>query len=469
MVSDTLRVLHLPPHLSDERRDELFKKYGATKTRTVRRSDTYSSTFVKFPSKEAATEAFLQLHQLEIKGQYLSVEFAKKSLSEETPESETENKSLENEQKAEDKESSDGKHFQAFLKKLNGWTSNEIFTQPPHPNVWYRYSLPTKNTLLRIAIQLIKEPAFYTQVLHLMNKMNLPPPFEELEEEFPMLKEAYEIEKYRDILGRVGDDRNDRISAEEDEEESEIESDGGCNANPLANIAPKRSKPQSKKRLKIPKFTNPNKVKQSVTSTSTTSKIIRPEDMFESVQLPENKSKKIELKPIEKLDAEVRFPEKEENKSDEVEGGFGLIFPTKKNEGNAEDIECETTDKDIERDCITTEELEANKISSNDQRLLPVFKNYHAGKPSCRLYIKNLSKQVESKDLHFIYRRYVNERLDNSESPYDVRLMQEGRMKGQAFVTLQNIGQAQLALNETNGYILKDKPMVVQFAKAAKS
>lgn len=47
--------------------------------------------------------------------------------------------------------------------------------------------------------------------------------------------------------------------------------------------------------------------------------------------------------------------------------------------------------------------------------------------------------------------------------------MQEGRMKGQAFVTLQNIGQAQLALNETNGYILKDKPMVVQFAKAAKS
>jgi len=42
-------------------------------------------------------------------------------------------------------------------------------------------------------------------------------------------------------------------------------------------------------------------------------------------------------------------------------------------------------------------------------------------------------------------------------------------MKGQAFITLQNISQAKQALKETNGYILKDKPMVVQFAKAVKS
>lgn len=47
--------------------------------------------------------------------------------------------------------------------------------------------------------------------------------------------------------------------------------------------------------------------------------------------------------------------------------------------------------------------------------------------------------------------------------------MQEGRMKGQAFITLQNTSQARLALKETNGYILKDKPMVVQFARDAKS
>ncbi len=50
---------------------------------------------------------------------------------------------------------------------------------------------------------------------------------------------------------------------------------------------------------------------------------------------------------------------------------------------------------------------------------------------------------------------------------FDIRLMQEGRMKGQAFVTLQNVKQAELALKETNGYIIKNKPMVVQFARSA--
>lgn len=36
-----------------------------------------------------------------------------------------------------------------------------------------------------------------------MNKMNLPPPFEELEGEFPMLREAYNMEKYKNIFGNV--------------------------------------------------------------------------------------------------------------------------------------------------------------------------------------------------------------------------------------------------------------------------
>lgn len=50
---------------------------------------------------------------------------------------------------------------------------------------------------------------------------------------------------------------------------------------------------------------------------------------------------------------------------------------------------------------------------------------------------------------------------------FDVRLMQDGRMKGQAFVTLPCVENAHQALKETNGYILKDKPMIVQFARSA--
>ncbi|KAJ6658459.1 hypothetical protein lerEdw1_020163 [Lerista edwardsae] len=44
---------------------------------------------------------------------------------------------------------------------------------------------------------------------------------------------------------------------------------------------------------------------------------------------------------------------------------------------------------------------------------------------------------------------------------FDIRLMKEGRMKGQAFIGLPNEKAAAKALKEANGYILFDKPMVV--------
>ena len=51
---------------------------------------------------------------------------------------------------------------------------------------------------------------------------------------------------------------------------------------------------------------------------------------------------------------------------------------------------------------------------------------------------------------------------------FDIRLMQEGRMKGQAFITLPSEIASKQALKDTNAYRLKDKPMVVQFARSAK-
>lgn len=40
-------------------------------------------------------------------------------------------------------------------------------------------------------------------------------------------------------------------------------------------------------------------------------------------------------------------------------------------------------------------------------------------------------------------------------------------MKGQAFITLPSVGQAETAVAETNGLMLKGKPLVVQFARSA--
>ncbi|XP_035729320.1 RNA-binding region-containing protein 3-like [Vespa mandarinia] len=481
-IFDTLKVLHLPSYLSDQRRNELFQKYGAIKTRTLRPSSKYTITFVKFPSHSAANEALLRLHQIKVRGQYLSVEFAKKSMPIQFSENEIHYGDIMKDEIH--KETVNKSHFQAFLKRLYGGSMNQIFTQPPPPNIKYKYAPPTKNTLLRIIIQLLKEPAFYTQVLHLMNRMNLPPPFEELEAEFPILKEIYDIELYKDILGEdifesvkgKGFSQNNKKEKETDEEESEIESDEDTNVKSLQNVPIKRKCLQSKKRLKIPKFINPAKQPTALTSIQ---KTIRPEDMFESVQLGESKSLKIELKTVDKLleGVDVLSEHKRDNIL-ETQSGFGLMFPTKNIEHAKQNIKhfCEeslekSSEQPLEKpsDFITKEELASNRISINDQRLLPVFKNYHAGKPTNRLYIKNLAKQVEANDLHYIYKKYVIPGLPNTEHEYNVRLMQEGRMKGQAFVTLQNTAQAQLAVQETNGYILKEKPMVVQYAKVSNS
>lgn len=44
---------------------------------------------------------------------------------------------------------------------------------------------------------------------------------------------------------------------------------------------------------------------------------------------------------------------------------------------------------------------------------------------------------------------------------FDVRLMQSGRMKGQAFIGLPSEEVAAIALRETNGYQLEGAPIIV--------
>ena len=44
---------------------------------------------------------------------------------------------------------------------------------------------------------------------------------------------------------------------------------------------------------------------------------------------------------------------------------------------------------------------------------------------------------------------------------FDIRVMQQGRMKGQAFIGMPSEVLALQAVQETNGFILHGKPMVV--------
>lgn len=48
---------------------------------------------------------------------------------------------------------------------------------PPNPHLRYRYPPPTPEIMTNMMHAIAALPRLYTQVLHLMNKMNLPPPF----------------------------------------------------------------------------------------------------------------------------------------------------------------------------------------------------------------------------------------------------------------------------------------------------
>lgn len=85
------------------------------------------------------------------------------------------------------------------------------------------------------------------------------------------------------------------------------------------------------------------------------------------------------------------------------------------------------------------------------------------------MYIKNLSKQVVEEDLKFIFKRFLRHCSDQEKESLDIRLMQEGRMKGQSFVTLPSEEVAEKALKNVHGYILYEKPMIIQYGRAGKT
>lgn len=147
--------------MSDERRDELLKKYGAVQTKTLRPFNKHTMTFAKFSTPKIAMEALLRLHQLNVQGRYLTVEFAKNQI----PAGLTSDQVDKDQDSEEEKKVMNKSHYANFLKKLNSWTMNHVFTQPPPPHIRYKYGPPKPSTLLRIAIQLMKEPVFYTQVI----------------------------------------------------------------------------------------------------------------------------------------------------------------------------------------------------------------------------------------------------------------------------------------------------------------
>lgn len=420
-----LLIRHLPPTLTFKEKEDMLIHFGATTVWENKKKRDY--IFAAFPTAEQASDTLSRLHQLKIANRRLIVEYADETEQVHLP-------------KLCDEQTNVPENIKNFIARLNAWNPSVDFYQPPPPHLKYKYPEATKTVLINIMKTIIEHRPFYTQTLHLMNKMCLDNPF----------KENYEAEvMFKNIFKDLFLDKLSIPMPGSEEEESEIssgEEDKNVHNVSKPIIKRKHILPNTKKRpaavLLTAKIPLAKKRKDKVT-----------EQVFEEV--PAVEPKKISVNVAQDALEKQSEPA-------EVAGEIGKFQKEDKPEDSMED-----TITEADKPTITKKELLQNRISYRDMKVLPIFKNYHPGPPSMRLYIKNLAKTVTEQDVKSIYKRYVEGLSEIEQIGFDVRVMQEGRMKGQGFVTFPSIAIAETALNETNGYILKDKPMVVQFARVA--
>lgn len=400
-TSATIIVRHLPSQLSVEEKEEFLKYFGAKYVKILtskanRRCIAYARYlshsfcglaftsiihtcmlwkwfFFRFESHEFAEAVIQRLHQRELLGQRLTVELSPNDLDVnlmKCPKPLPVTECDANEVK---------KLQEAYLKKLNSWSTALDLNLPPPHHLRYSYPDPNPHILSNIANALACNQKFYYQVLHLMNRMNLPAPFKPVDgcslHEFMKTETA---DKYT-----TTNETDPELS--ESEMESEDDSDHKDHVEPkhtsLKRIINKGIKP---KRLKVVKGAVSKKPKVELAK------------IFDTVEC--EVPKKIEVK----VSAELRPAE---GPVADTQGGFGIIYSTK-NVTKDEDKE-ESEPDDVIGDCISREELTVNRLSEKDMKDMPIFKNYHPGAPSCRLYIKNIAKTVSDNDLKYIYRRFI--------------------------------------------------------------
>eukprot|EP00850_Spirogloea_muscicola_P002866 SM000011S19044 [mRNA] locus=s11:550035:553810:- [translate_table: standard] len=316
---------------------------------------------------------------------------------------------------------------------------------------WYAYPPPDSNILSNITSALIA-------VLHLMNKMNLPAPFRPAvpTPPFPSAAPPPAPPSSPPLTAQAAPELSDG--------ESELESDEEVRVEVGEDALTSGIKPRKKARV-------------SVTSLPPLKDVAKPTSVIKK------NAPVIQIKLGSKL-APAQRPGAGEETRDARKQISGLAV---------------------------NEEIQKSKLSPEEILAMPMFKNYSVGEPSDVLYVKNLAKDVTQEDLLHIYGKHQDEPLtaksmllaglissytsmssaevcdltqawltartqcggagpfvgleETAKRKLGVKLMQEGRMRGQAFVTFPALNLAQKALVATHGYLLKDKPMVVQYGR----
>ncbi|XP_019162076.1 PREDICTED: U11/U12 small nuclear ribonucleoprotein 65 kDa protein isoform X1 [Ipomoea nil] len=423
----TLLIRHLPEAIPPETLSRLFSHYGASSVRPCTHGSVKNCAFVDFKDEALAYQAHRQLNGLRFLGKILSVEKASKRTAEDKH-----GKSEPGTGKDSISLIKDGASYKDLDGSTLSYRRNEPIAQrlgvdyPFPPHLEYAYPPPDGHILTNIVNALIAVPRFYTQVLHLMNKMNIPAPFRTALPTPPLPNPASfqppppPPPPPTDIGSIV-----ENLSSSESEMESSDEE------TPTVG-APER------KRMKREAIVGPG---------------VNKDVAHESVG----------LKPAALLPKEMPIIKKKnpvlQIKIAPKQVQCDLMDDESTRESHGQDEE-----KLDNKPVLTIEELKSGKLVPEEILSLPVFKNYSAGNPSRVLYIKNLARDVIADDFYFIFGSFFGS-IDTARSSLTVKLMQEGRMRGQAFITFPSVELAQNALNLVNGYVFKGKPIVIQFGR----
>ncbi|KAG9148320.1 hypothetical protein Leryth_012264 [Lithospermum erythrorhizon] len=418
----TVLVRHLPEAIPFDTLSRLFSHYGASSVRPCTHGRVRNCAFVDFQSEVGASQAQRQLNGLRFLGKVLSVEIANKGM---------ENKSS---QQGEAQPGS-GPPGTGILKdsteglKLGSYPAHEPIAErlgvdyPFPPQLEYAYPPPDGNILTNIVNALIAVPRFYTQVLHLMNKMNIPAPFRialptpPLPTQVPVSPPPAPSAPYPESLKT----NLEHISTSESEMESSEEDAAGHRS----------------KRMKRESIVGP---------------AIDKGVAHEAVGLRSAALVPKEIPVIKKKNSVLQIK----------------IAPKKIHNEQVDDIatmDLPLSDSaSLNQTIVTPEELKNGRMPPEEILSLPMFKNYTAGNPTPVLYVKNLAKDVVAEDFYYLFGSLFGS-IDMAKSCINVKLMKEGRMKGQAFITFPSVELAQNALNLVNGYVFKGKPIVIQFGR----
>ncbi|CAI2186797.1 3467_t:CDS:2 [Funneliformis geosporum] len=374
----TLLVKNLP-NLSESDLLEFLKHFGPQEIRLGTSNPMKNSAFLDYPDRLSAANAFSKLQELgDIGGKKIRVEYA--------------------------------------------LPSKEALQKKGNPKV-----AGNSKILYNIMNAIAAVPKLYTQVLHLMNKMNLPPPFGPiLPESIPALLQT----NTEGSLNKKRKKRDELLSDDESEIDSEVEEEqikiGPVKKPRVAEILP--GVMQTMPPIPVASYMNPTYIAPPIEPITPKVAPLVLTDAYSNQHPP--------------LEPPVQYSSTSKSEA------YTNSLPT-------EDKAEETANSLVQQaespiNCLTLEELNNNKMLEEGLIKISAMKNYEPGRPNSTLYIKNLAKKIKKEDLEYIFGRYFH-----SKSQMDIRL----HSRGQAFVIFPDEEAASRALNDVHGYILHNKPM----------